>query len=223
MLMMFSVFSFAAEIPVRINDTAEVTWSVLPDTMNSNVSMKYSSDSFKSATDAMEKAAVIAKTQSDCTYRSYSVSPRYIYDDKKRVLDSYQGSISFSCSFTDIKTFDSVLNDVNSLAESDKRYELSVGSVYWSVSDEKMTKAKKDIRADVISEVYDMAKTFSSATNKICMANEITFEGASRPAAVFLESAVAPRSMNAKAFDTTAPEREEVDVSVRADFSLICK
>jgi len=215
-----SFTAFAGDIPIKINDTLTLRKDVTPDKMVASISVTNKSETYKASAVQMEKIAAIVKAHADtCTFNSYYVSPQYTYVDKKRVTTGYQGSMSIPCEFTDMKEYDAILNDIESVTSSGKGFEMSQSRVRWSVSTEKLRAEKSALKDNLIAAIKAKADTYSEATDKKCMLNIVTFQGASNDVPIEF----APITRSANALKTTAPDQSNEEIRVSANFTLVCR
>lgn len=218
-LLMFTVSSvFAAEIPVRINDTASASESALPDIMQSYLSVTYKSSSFDSASKGIEKAAAVIKAHSStCVFNSYRISPEYRFVNNSRSLEGYTAYMNSPCSFTDTVEFDAVLNDIHTVTKGKAEYTTATDQIRWVVSESLRASATDRLKLKIISEIGVRREAYSEALSKDCKTSVITYAG-SAPA----DMPVSGRALSAAA-ETSAPDRKGEDVTVKADFTLICR
>ncbi|XOB65997.1 SIMPL domain-containing protein [Deferribacteres bacterium DY0037] len=213
--------TFAGDMPLRINDTLTVTDSVAPDTMVSTITVSATSETFATAIAKMEQIASVVKNYSEiCTFNSYRVTPKYRYQDSVRHDDGFSGYIYVPCEFNNMKPYNKLLNDINSVAENDNTFDISMSPVNWTVSKSIIDAARQGLKNELITQIGAVATAYSRSTKKNCEPSAITFSGASDN----MPFEMAPVMRSAKAsFDTSSPDKKNSETSVSAEFMLICK
>ena len=219
-LLMFTAFqAFAADIPARINDTVTLSQAVTPDIMKSELNITYLAAGFREASAGIEKMASVIRANPDtCSFDSYMISPKYSYENNKRMLEGYQASLSSPCSFDDIIEFDAVLNAVSSVISKNKAYQISVSPVMWTVSEKLSSQVTDRLKTELLGAVDAKSKLYAETMSRRCSTSVVTYAGASVPPEMPLA-----RFAAAENFKSTPPDRNSKDISVSADFTLVCK
>jgi uncharacterized protein YggE len=101
-----------------------------------------------------EKAIDYAKDTKVCKGGKYNIYPMYSYTNNKRIFDSYNGNISFDCTFKDEKIIEEFLTDLNRLRD----IEVSQGEINPTLSDKQV----KELEERLEKKVYSYAKEYSS-------------------------------------------------------------
>jgi len=221
LLMVFTVhMSIAAEIPTRINDKATASKSVSPDVMKSNLTITYTVEDFKTASIGIEKIATIINAHSStCSFSSYQISPKYSYSNNTRNLEGYSAKIMSPCSFSNISEFDKVLNDLDSVTAANKSYVTSISPVQWTVSENVKDEIHAELKIKVLSEIDIKRVTYGEALSRKCYTTYVTYRGATPPPN---GTPMLARS-SAESFQSTPPDKNNEDISISADFTLLCK
>jgi hypothetical protein len=215
LLLLFTGLNAYAGQPVNINDTLTVSADITPDTMTSHVTVSTIADSFSKAAAKMEKASEIIKSNSGiCSFNSYRVSPRYRYTDGKRIDDGFEGYLSSPCSFTEIDSYNDLLNDLDSLSSE---LSVSVSPISWTTNPDRMDAMQTQLKMDLIKEIYSILPAYSGATQKQCSLASVDYTGS-------MDNTYAPVMMRSEAkINMSVPDRSDKTVSVSANILLICK
>lgn len=218
-MLCLSFLSYAGDIPMRISDTVTVAAPVSPDVMTSSVSASNTSIGFKSVAVQMEKITSVVKAHSDaCTFSSYSITPKYRYESGKKISEGYQGSIYIPCRFTDMRMFESFLNDMESVVSSDPAYEMSLSPVVWNISDELSKSVKTSLKNKALGVISKKADQYSRTSDRQCFVSTVSFDG---PAAPEFDTPMA-RASSFK-LEVSQPDKKGSDITVSAAYSLVCK
>jgi len=139
----------------------------------------------------------------------------YRYDNKNRVLDGYQGFLTSPCKFTSTAKFDSLLNDVYSLTMKNGVYDISMSAISWVSEPAKIEAIIKTLKLELVTKAMSKAKDFSSVTSMNCSLDTITYQDANN-------ISFQPALRMAKA-ETSVPDKQAQDITVNANYSLICQ
>jgi uncharacterized protein YggE len=214
LLCILPIAIFAGEIPVKINDSITVSRSVVPDTMESTVTVYAKTETFEQASALMEQTASVVKAHSPITtYNSYNVSPMYKYDNNQRILTGFSGQMRIPALFSDMPLYNAFLSDLNQLSG----VTLSMSGIVWTVSKETIKSVKAELKNSIVKQIYSLLPTYTGLTDMRCSVSVISFDGASIP----VTSPVLMRS-SAK-LEMSAPDANQQDISVSATYKLICK
>jgi hypothetical protein len=215
LMLLFTGLNAYAGQPVNINDTLTVTADITPDTMTSYVTVSTLADSFSDVAAKMERASKIIKNNSEiCSFNSYRISPRYTYDNGKRMDDGFEGYLSSPCSFTEIDSYNDLLNDLDSLSAE---LSVSVSPISWTTNPDRMDAMQTQLKMDLIKEIYSILPAYSGATQKQCSLASVDYTGSTG-------NVYAPVVMRSEAkINMSAPDRSDKTVSVSANISLLCK
>lgn len=183
--------------------------------MVSTITLRTKTDSFSHASSIMETAADALKKHSDiCSYDSYRISPDYRYNNGKRFDDGFTGYLNSKCTFTDIKPYNKLLNDIDNLPDS---VTPAVSPIIWTVKSDRIGTVRTQLKVDLIKEVYSMIPAYSSVTDRKCSLSSIDYSqgnyGSPEPVMFRAEAKI----------DMSAPDKSDKIVSVSADIELICK
>ncbi|MGE4317312.1 MAG: SIMPL domain-containing protein [Deferribacterales bacterium] len=224
LLSMFVAFSAHARVkltdPIVITDSVTVSDTIQPDSMTSGMSLSYKHDDAAEVSRALESlSAIVKQYKTMCTFNGYRISPVYSYKDGKQTMEGYSGDLDFSCSFTDIKKYESIYNAVFSHIDGSDKYVMSSSPVRWVVSKAQSDAKRAELKTRAIKEVFKTVKEYSKASGHPCSVKDIALDFTdSFP--VFREST---RMVKAAALTVSEPDRTDAPFSVSAKFSAACK
>jgi len=213
-IVMFSLLSssiYAQEF--TITDSAYLSDSILPDTMKSSISLSFKGSDFRSVSARMEEASSVLKSTDICSYKSYSVTPRYSYSGNTRRLDGYIGHLNSPCIFKDISRFEKAVASLSSLLG----FDMSTSPIHWTVSSRTADSVKTSLKHKLIKLIADSAQSYSRSTKMECTLKSVAFN------TPYIPVRDSYASMSAKSMEISAPDRDTQDISVTAAYTLICR
>ena len=188
--------------------------------MASSISVSYIYKTFSTVSAQMEKVSTVVKNHSDiCDFKSYSITPKYSYQNNSKTLEGYQGHITFPCSFKETSQYDSVINDLNSFTKSNKLFKLTLSPIYWTLDKQTRAEVSDSLKHNIIGSTATIATAYSKSSSKDCNVRLIDFVQSS--SAVYDNSPKLARSFSAE-ISTSAPDKDMFDIVVNATIKIIC-
>ena len=128
-----------------------------------------------------QKAIEGSSSEEICTNGSYRISPRYIYDDGKRVFLGYQGDITFKCEFEDSKKLDNVINKLDRLTVEKDKVKLIINPISWIADNKTIKQVNKELELEALNYATSYKKFLSDVYKTACNIKEISLNSASTP------------------------------------------
>lgn len=202
-----------------IKDNLSLTGTVRPDKMVSTTNVVFKSANYQQVSAEMEKLASVVKSHKEiCVYSSYSISPRYYYDKGEIVNRYYQGSITTSCTFTDVQLYDGFVNAILKLTSKGDDHSQTFSPVRWTVSEETSSKKFDELKKNTVKQALSAASDYSKYTGMNCSLENISFLPAlSQP----VLSGVSGRAFSESS--VSAPDKEDIPLEVKAEITIGCE
>lgn len=207
-----------------IKDSFSVTKEITPDMMKKSITLQTLQDS---STDVIKTYEDILKNAQNykniCKNNNYSVSPRYSYDKGKTTFTGYEGSMTFSCSFDDIKKFEPFFNQV--IKPLPDTIKTRISNTAWVISKKLEEQTIQELKIASLNKTAEIADTYEKHTEfHRCNVTSVNLD---QNTPVPYPAAMSFRSMDKAAvgenIELSAPQRENQPITVNTQMELECR
>jgi len=224
-LLIFIFFSAALfSFEIRLNQT--FAKEVMPNEALFNVSIVVHA---KSAEEAMQKLReydefVRTFTKPHISGGTFNSYPHYVYENKKRILKGYKGSIGYTVRDTDKESIKEFISKLGAKAKNDYT-ELSVNARDWQIDKKTYKTTKAQLRLDAIAWAKHYAKRIvAEKIAEQCDVKLIDFiKRISYDPYMRYEDAPVAAAATTYAKSVPVPHKERKSIAVDADFIFECE
>ncbi len=203
----------------EIHKSNEFTKEVEPTKMSMSILASIDDKSQSKIQSVFKRAILGSQSEKICTNGSYRISPRYTYKQQKRTFIGYQGSITFTCEFTDSTKLDRVISKLDSINQEKDKLKLTLNPIKWIVDRNTVKQTNKILEL----EALNYAKTYNEYLTEVyettCSIKEVSLNAPSRPNRIVPVYAMA-RDMKS---ETTKPIKSNHTLKYSASYKFECK
>lgn len=165
-----------------------------------------------------QKAIERSESEEICTNGSYRISPRYKYNNRKRIFLGYRGDITFKCDFKDSKKLDNVINKLDKITVEKDKLKLIMNPISWIVEKNKIKQVNKELELEALNYAKSYKNFLSSVYEVSCKIKEVSLNSLSRfPYPVPLNS-----MMRKSKSQTTQPIKSNHTLRYSASYKFEC-
>ena len=164
------------------------------------------------------------KEEIKITNGSYTLSPKYTYDNNKQQFVGYVGNLRYTAESKNAKDINNFMNEIISIKEKDKTEDvkLNISNVSWKISDELQNKSYDDLRLESITWIETYANSLTSKLSKKCEVKKININEQNGGNINYARSEMAFSTKTKMAADVV-PVNTEQNITINPTFLLECK
>ncbi len=153
----------------------------------------------------------------------YAVEKNCWWEKDRRRCSGYKGNINYSFELKEGAEQNKIFDLLDKFKEQyGEKINYSVSNTTWVISDKKAEEIEMQLKLLMIDKGMNFAKKVEEKMGKKCTISNISYD-IKRPfwdSPVFLKSAHTVEKFSVEAPE---PKREDIEISVKANLSLICK
>lgn len=156
-------------------------------------------------------------THTKCKGGQNRISPQYSYKNSVRKFEHYSGSLSYTCRFSDIKAYNTLIG--MSMFGSEK---ITLNPIQWILSDDITTKAKEKLTDELFIEIKRKASHYSSLLDKSCHISKINLGHQNIPSPRPMLQRESVDMVMAKSVSNFQPTKDSQTIKRNASVTYIC-
>ncbi|MCW8955076.1 MAG: SIMPL domain-containing protein [Sulfurimonas sp.] len=215
-LLLSMIFSLSNAF--EVHKSSEFVKKVEPTKMSTSITAMVEDTNKLKIQKIFKKAIKNTASEGICANGSYRISPMYEYKKSKRIFSGYQGSIIFTCDFTDSKKLDNVIDNLERATVEKDKLKLTINPISWIVEKQALKQVNKELELEALNYAKSYKSFLSDVYEVTCKIKEVLLNPLNSP-----QYPIALRSMMRESgSQTTQPIKSEHTIKYSASYKFEC-